>query len=201
MVRDSDSKKSVQILEAAARLMQKKSFKDLSMDELAAEAGVAKGTLYLYFRSKGDIFLSLLMEGVSELADLVRDVEKTNLSTAKEKIEAILNSSLKLMKTKNRVLRLPILAIPGATPEELEDGLRTDFFPAVDALKTKLANIFEQGINNGEFRNLSSYRLAGMFIHLLEYCYVQTLVLSDRPGTPADEIPFVKDIFFKGILT
>lgn len=47
------------ILEAALKLFRKTSFSGFTMDALAKRLGVAKGTLYLYFRTKEELFLSL----------------------------------------------------------------------------------------------------------------------------------------------
>ncbi|MBD3285418.1 TetR family transcriptional regulator [candidate division WOR-3 bacterium] len=200
LAQEQDSEKSQIILEAAARLMQRKSFKDLSMEELAQEAGVAKGTLYLYFRSKGDIYLSLLMKGVGGLAALVDEVKMTIKGSAREMIETILDTSLRLMKDSPFFGNIPILALPGSTPEEIEEGLRRDFFPKLEEVKKVLSSIFKHGIKTREFRKLDPKRLAGVFLHLLEYCFVHSLLLSDHPTDPEAEIPFVKELFFKGIL-
>jgi len=200
LAQEQDSEKSQIILEAAARLMQHKSFKDLSMDDLAQEAGVAKGTLYLYFRSKGDIYLSLLMKGVSGLANLINEVKINIKDSARQMIETILDTSLKLMKDSPFFGNIPILALPGSTPEEIEEGLKRDFFPKLEDVKRVLTTIFKQGIKKREFRKLDPQRLAGVFLHLLEYCFVHSLLLAEHPTDPEAEIPFVKDLFFKGIL-
>lgn len=181
--------------------MQHKSFKDLSMDELAQEAGVAKGTLYLYFRSKGDIYLTLLVEGVRRLTELVGNVAGDKKTTARDKLESILDTSLRFMKESPLFGNIPILALPGATPEEIEEGIRQDFFPKLEQVKKSLASIFKQGTRNREFRKLDPKRLAGVFLHLLEYCFVHSLLLADHPTEPEIEIAFVKDFFFKGILS
>jgi AcrR family transcriptional regulator len=47
------------ILEAAARVFFSKGFQVATMDEVAAEAELSKGTLYLYFKNKDDLFLAL----------------------------------------------------------------------------------------------------------------------------------------------
>jgi AcrR family transcriptional regulator len=199
LVQECDSEKSELILEAAARLLRQKSFKDLSMNELAEEAGVAKGTLYLYFRSKGDIYLSLLLEKLNAFAELVTDVDEQDL-TARQALESILDASLRLYTGKTPSTGVPILAIPGIAPEEIEVGLQEHFFPVLEGLKKKLASIFTKGIRSKEFRKLDANRLAGVFLHLMEYCYVHSLLLADKPTNPADEITFMKDIFFRGIL-
>ncbi|TGN17270.1 TetR/AcrR family transcriptional regulator [Leptospira idonii] len=54
--KDKLSKKAG-ILQAAAQLLQKKDWAELSMDEVAKKAKIAKGTLYLYFPTKEDLCL------------------------------------------------------------------------------------------------------------------------------------------------
>lgn len=54
--KDKLSKRSL-IIQAAAYLLQKKDWAELSMDEVAKRAKIAKGTLYLYFPTKEDLCL------------------------------------------------------------------------------------------------------------------------------------------------
>ena len=48
--------KSSAILDSARRLLVARGFQDLTLDEIAREAGVAKGTLFLYYKSKEELF-------------------------------------------------------------------------------------------------------------------------------------------------
>ena len=52
----------LRMLTAAAELLRGWSFTDITMDRIADQTGVAKGTLYLYFRTKEAIFLQLYEE-------------------------------------------------------------------------------------------------------------------------------------------
>ena len=45
-----------EIIEAAAKLFSNKSYHDVTMDQIAQEVGVAKGTIYLYFDSKEKLY-------------------------------------------------------------------------------------------------------------------------------------------------
>jgi TetR/AcrR family fatty acid metabolism transcriptional regulator len=60
--RDPKVRKRRRILQAATALFVKNGYRKTSLDEVARAAGVAKGTLYLYFKSKPD----LLMQAVSD---------------------------------------------------------------------------------------------------------------------------------------
>ena len=51
-----------QVLAATAELLEGWTFSDITMDRIAERTGVAKGTLYLYFRTKEALFLSLYEE-------------------------------------------------------------------------------------------------------------------------------------------
>ncbi|PJZ52713.1 hypothetical protein CH380_13225 [Leptospira adleri] len=59
-VKDDDKKvKKDLLIRAAISLFNKSSFEKISMDQIAKKAGVAKGTLYLYFKTKEELFLEI----------------------------------------------------------------------------------------------------------------------------------------------
>jgi len=60
------------ILEAAARLFAREGFAGCEMELVAAEAGIAKGTLYLYFPGKQELFFACVDWGMSWMQQTVR---------------------------------------------------------------------------------------------------------------------------------
>jgi TetR/AcrR family fatty acid metabolism transcriptional regulator len=60
--------KRERILGAGLSLFAKAPYQSVTMDSVAAEAGVAKGTLYLYFESKEDLYLGILSDGLETIA-------------------------------------------------------------------------------------------------------------------------------------
>jgi AcrR family transcriptional regulator len=64
-----------QILDAAVGVFAKNGFAGANMEQIASAANVAKGTIYLYFKSKEEIFKAILNERsfVPHLADLVTE--------------------------------------------------------------------------------------------------------------------------------
>lgn len=69
--------RSHEILEAARRIFASKGFAEATMDDIAEAAGLAKGTLYLYFPSKRDIYLKAMEEGILALEESTREVMET----------------------------------------------------------------------------------------------------------------------------
>ena len=51
-MRERDPRRGQQILEAAAQLFATHRYHEVRMEDVAAEAGVAKGTIYRYFKDK-----------------------------------------------------------------------------------------------------------------------------------------------------
>jgi TetR/AcrR family fatty acid metabolism transcriptional regulator len=73
-----------EILEAALHLFSSKGFHDTTMEEVAREAGVAKGTIYLYFQSKEHLLLALKRDFMQGLTDVVANI----VADAIEQLEA-----------------------------------------------------------------------------------------------------------------
>src|SRR5579859_4356229 len=55
-----------EILDAAVAEFAEKGFAAARMDDIASRAGVTKGTIYLYFRSKEEVFKSLIRDSIGQ---------------------------------------------------------------------------------------------------------------------------------------
>ena len=62
------------ILDAADRLLVRYGFKKMTMDDLASEVGIAKGTIYLHFSSKEEVALSRIDRAIARLCEELRKV-------------------------------------------------------------------------------------------------------------------------------
>src|SRR5436190_13966359 len=82
-----------EILAAARTVFSKKGFHDATIDDIADEAGVAKGTIYLYFKSKQEIYLSALRDGILLLNRQMRAEAEIPGSTA-ERLRRLLNAKI-----------------------------------------------------------------------------------------------------------
>jgi len=57
------------IIESALGLFAEKGFHEVTMDEIAERVGISKGTLYLYFKNKDDMFFSVIQEKTNLLLE------------------------------------------------------------------------------------------------------------------------------------
>ena len=78
VVRDPGAKKR-HILEAARRLLVEHDFQDIVLDEVAKKAGVAKGTLFLHFKNKEELFSAAFADLADSLGQELEALAKTEL--------------------------------------------------------------------------------------------------------------------------
>jgi len=68
------------IIDGWDRLLARYGYRKLTMDDLASEVGIGKGTIYLYFRSKEDLVYSHIDRVVRHLIERLRRVLRSTLS-------------------------------------------------------------------------------------------------------------------------
>jgi TetR/AcrR family fatty acid metabolism transcriptional regulator len=73
VVKPSEQRRT-EILQAALNLFSEKGFGETTVEDVAQAAGVAKGTIYLYFRSKEHLLLALKKQFMSGLVDALTDL-------------------------------------------------------------------------------------------------------------------------------
>lgn len=71
------NEKRAAILKAAQAEFEGKFFADVTLENIAARACVGKGTLYLYFKNKEDLFLQLAVDGMDEMVERVKEMTES----------------------------------------------------------------------------------------------------------------------------
>ena len=79
MGKKKNGEKYFRIIEAATKIFARKGFYQARISEIAKEAGVADGTIYIYFENKDDILISLFEEQMQAVLDnMVAQLSKEN---------------------------------------------------------------------------------------------------------------------------
>lgn len=105
---DKEARRAV-ILAAASELFERGRNALPSVAEIAAASGLAKGTVYLYFRTKETIFSVLLLDGWRNVFDLL-DAALSSDSTDKQgNVEAFLRAYVEHLEDHRELLRLDVI--------------------------------------------------------------------------------------------
>ncbi len=146
---DVSEERKAQIYEAALACFSRKGYHRTTMDDIVAESGLSKGTLYWYFKSKKELFLSLFQELMAEFGQAWEAIVADQEATATDKLRA----SLSLFRAEfvEMVPLFGVLMEAWALTSHDEDVQRLTlelYEPYLDIM----ARIIEDGVASGEFQ-------------------------------------------------
>jgi len=107
-----------QILAAAHGVFASRGFKEATVGDIADAAGVAKGTLYLYFKSKDEIYWAALHRGLDELHALTR----TALARAagpRDKLHAFIDTKVRFFDADREFFSIYFAEFGNVSPHHL----------------------------------------------------------------------------------
>jgi AcrR family transcriptional regulator len=121
-----------EILEAALALFSSKGFHDTTMEEVANSAGVAKGTIYLYFQSKEHLLLALkrdFMQGLTDavaniVADAIEQLEGGKATDYRDIIDDIFDSVVEYHTTRRDAVEVVVRQSP--SPDLVSEALELE---------------------------------------------------------------------------
>ncbi|GAC1366975.1 MAG: hypothetical protein NVS2B12_36920 [Ktedonobacteraceae bacterium] len=145
------------ILRAARTLFAKKSYEETTIADIAREAGIAVGTVYLYFRNKRDIYTAVALDIESLVADAFRDPELLNLPF--ERVPRILVDELFRISREHKSL-MALLQIDMQSAEEVKQHEHSH-----QQVNATLDMIFRHAIEKGELAPFNTALYAQMLIH------------------------------------
>ncbi|MXW22501.1 MAG: TetR/AcrR family transcriptional regulator [Candidatus Dadabacteria bacterium] len=94
-----------EILRTATDLFSEKGYHELTMEEIAEEIGVSKGTIYNYFSSKENLYLEILKESFEAIETLLQK-EIENSDPAPAKLRKLLATIFTFYRRNLKVLRI-----------------------------------------------------------------------------------------------
>lgn len=184
-----------EILAAARSEFALKGFADATVDGIADRAGIAKGTVYLYFPSKSDLFLALLRNGVIELHECARR-EIDRARDARGKLRAFLHARLDYCSQNRDFFRIYYTEYLRINARVAGD--RPEFQDLYDQQRRLLESILEAGVRSGQFRPFDVHRVARLTYEVVRASVAQYVL--ERPDDGVDEMTdLTLDIILGGI--
>ena len=147
-MREDHNRRKQEILTIAARIFRQKGYNATSMNDLAKECGLFKGSLYHYFKNKEQI----LQEVVQSYFDyLLPYLEPISSSTAlpTEKLRMSLEIQLRSIEANRDAVSVAL-----REDRAVQDPYREAYIAQRNRLEDHLAGILEEGMEKGMFRNM-----------------------------------------------
>lgn len=106
-----------EILEAARDAFVEKGFAAVTVDDIVANAEVARGTFYLYFRDKRAVFEALVDEFLARIEGCVRSIDLALPETPVEQLRANIRRLVELALAEPAIVKLALHDATGLDPE------------------------------------------------------------------------------------
>ncbi len=184
-----------EIIEAARSVFATKGFNDATVEDIAEAAGVAKGTVYLYFPSKREIFLETFRQGIVGLHDEVRRNMQAE-SGAPSKLRAFIRTRLAYGERNRDFMRLYYTEFNNMLIHPVH--VQREFQQLYDAQAGELQQVLEQGIEARQVRKLDAAASARIIYDTTRGLIAQRLLGWSRASIEEDtELLF--DVIWKGV--
>ncbi|MHB8079958.1 MAG: TetR/AcrR family transcriptional regulator [Candidatus Krumholzibacteriia bacterium] len=189
---DALCRRSIQ--EAVVRLLSREDAGavTLTMDRVAAEAGLAKGTLYLYFKNKQQLLTAVKDEALRPMWEELAAIVDGALPPA-EKLARFVTRHLGYFDEHRELFRVLLW-----DRQIAETTLRRQQSLPFRGYVEQVARIFEEGTGAGVFRPLDPQRLAAMLVEA-DIVMIGRRFAAAAPGPPDADARLVVDLFLNGV--
>jgi TetR/AcrR family transcriptional regulator len=148
--REKEQRKNA-ILDAAEKLFFSRGFDSVSMEELAKEVELGKGTLYLYFKNKDSLFFAITLRKLREAHEMVLKYIKLEIS-GREKSRLIGERYIEFVQENQEFYRM----VCANGPKLFRKKGNKDKIAIMEQLKEDIImhrDVYEEGMDDGTIRN------------------------------------------------
>jgi len=189
-----------EITRAALELFVERGYAATRLEDVAARAGVAKGTVYLYFANKAELFKAVVREGIvspiAEMRTMVQHFEGDSFELLR----------VMLRGWWERIGSTPLSGIPKliiAEAGNFPEIARFYMAEVVEPGQAAIIEIVRRGIARGEFREVDANDAALLVAAPMLLTALWRNSLAPFAGAPIDEVGFLEahlDLLRRGLL-
>ena len=147
------------ILDATDRLLADRGYKKMTIDDLAAEVGIGKGSVYLHFDSKEEIALSHIDGIIAQLMKKLEILSRSN-KPCEKRLRAMLRERVLYRFDRAQHYRQSINELLGVVRPKLLER-RREYFTAEARI---FARVIKEGSQSGVFTDLDAMETADNLI-------------------------------------
>jgi AcrR family transcriptional regulator len=188
-----------EILLAAERKFSENGFFKTSMAEIAETAQFAMGTVYRFFKSKEDIYISLVEAKVEELLSLLEEAIRNHVS-AQERLRAVIHVKLAFADRNRAFFRIYVSEWSGfewTVKSAFGERVWKRYLAQIDLV----ANLITDGIKSGEFRKVNPKETSLAFHGMLNSTIYLWILQTGPKDSLVDKGKWLGTLFLGGLGT
>jgi len=187
-----------QILDAAFRVFGTRGLHRATLDEVAREAGITKGTIYLYFPSKAALFSAMVTAKVNTVVPEVPAAARSR-AAARPRMTRIARELFAFFQSPAYLAMYRTIVSEAA---EFPDGAAVVYRQGILPVNRRMAEVIRHGIATGEFRPVDALIAARAFAGMFQVFAVTQELMGGKRFLPLSDAAVVRtltDIFFNGL--
>ena len=149
--------KNQALIDAALAVFSRVGFAAAKMDDVAREAGVSKGTVYLYFDSKEQLFEEMVKVNMATLMSEIAENLACPSMSATERLKAHMKFFYTKILNTNRRQIMRLIMAEGPNFPHLAEFYHANVLSRGQAV---IGAIIQEGVDSGEFRQMKGQWLA-----------------------------------------
>jgi TetR/AcrR family transcriptional regulator, fatty acid metabolism regulator protein len=187
-----DKPKYRQIIDAAVIVIAENGYYQAQVSKIAKQAGVADGTIYLYFKNKEAILISLFQEKMGYFVEKIEE-KIAGFDSAAEKLLVMIETHFSMISEDHHLGIVTQLEIRQSNKE-----LRLKINDVLKGYLKVIERILMEGKENGEFASNLDIRLARQMIFGTLDETITTWVMNDQKYDLTKLAPTIYNLLLRG---
>ena len=147
--RERENRKNA-ILKAARKLFFEKGFKPVTVESIARKAELSKGSIYLYYNSKEEIYTQILLNDIDKFHKSISDLLQ-NPSSASESLVKLANIYVDFFLNDRELFRILMTFMLHTSDMNLPEDLHDHIVKTTNKTIGIIEQVFKYGVERGEF--------------------------------------------------
>ena len=179
------------IMDAVIDALRRKEFHECLIDEIAETAGIGKGTIYLYFKSKEELYISLLVHMIEAMREIVDGIIISDAGR-QDKLSMMLLRLQDFISGNSHVL---LMMREQAKPSK--GRLHDKIHKAFEDLLSSMSSVVDEGIRLGRLKKYPSMLVSSLFLSSL----ISAAHFAKKTGASLSKASpeLIADILMKGV--
>ncbi|MEA4884997.1 MAG: TetR/AcrR family transcriptional regulator [Clostridia bacterium] len=190
---DSALEKRRQILDASEHVFAENGFHTSTMDQVADAAGVAKGTIYLYFASKKELLSELVEDRIAKLTGLTESAI-SGVQDVPGKLRAIVGAHFQFYAQQREFMGLLTGQLGLVSPE-----VGTLVMKATASLTAMIQSVISEGIDSGAIHSMFNPTRLTFALQGLSHATAYEWMASDSHVPPEEVADEAYQVFIRGV--
>lgn len=188
-----DKPKYKQIIDAAVIAIAESGYHQAQVSKIAKQAGIADGTIYLYFKNKEDILISLFEEKMAVFVENLQKIIK-NENSASEKLGQMIENHFRVLSNDHHLATVTQLELRQSNKE-----IRLKINVVLKEYLKLLDQIIIDGMVAGEFNPTMDVRIARQMVFGTIDELTTTWVMNEYRYDLMELAPKVKQLLLSGL--